>query len=247
MKTLCIAIGLMLCIFGAACATTKPLLSTVADLDGNGKKEKIWITTVKEDKNHGEHFILHIDKASVIIHAEKLLRFVIIDIDRSDKYKEIDVQTNSGGDGTDHRIYWYDGKNINEIDKLYLKVDYKGNGIVLNSTWTGNVMITEKYVLDKKTRKLKKIPQEMYYVGSPHKVLISFPVFYSRHSNEVVANVERNSNILVLAYAPNPVDPKTGDSDIMYDWFLVKTQSGLLGWVQLQTLAQYVEGMQGAG
>lgn len=242
-KTLIATIGL-LCAFGFACAATKHVTSAIADLDGNGRKEKVWITTVKNVKSQLEHSILHVDKADIEISAEHVYGLVIVDVERSDPYKEIDVSTNSGGDPTGHKIYWFDGKSIRQMANLIWKPDYKGNGIVLGQNW---MIITDKYVLDKKSRKLVLVPQEMYYIGKQHKVLRGFPIYYSRQSKSVVANVERNSTVIVLAYVPSPpgTDPKR--HDVMQDWFLIKTQSGLLGWVRLQTLSRYVEGMQGAG
>lgn len=247
MKILPVTIALVLCVFGGACAAAKPVTSTVADLDGNGRKEKVWITTVKDAKNRPDYFILHVGKAEARIDDEQLDGLVIIDIDRSDKCQEIDVQTYGGSDATHHSIYWFDGKSIRQMANLYWKADYKGNGIVLNSGWTGFVEIINKYVLDKKSRKLVLVPQEMYYVGTKHKVTQSFPVYYSRQSKSVVANVEKNSVITALVYVPDSASSNPQKHDVMQEWFLVKTQSGLLGWARLQTLAQYVEGMQGAG
>jgi len=245
-KTFIAAIGL-LWILGSACAAVKPTMSAVADLDGNGRKEKVWITLVKDAKNYSDHFILHVDKAEVQIYGE-FDGLAIVDIDRSDRYKEIDIRTYGGSDIVDHNIYWYDSKSIQKLADLSSKTDYKGNGIVLNRWWTCYVSITDKYVMDKRPRKLVLVPQEMYYIGKQHKVLRSFPIYYSRQNKSVVANVEPNSAITVLVYVLNQVDPKNPEKhDVMKEWFLIKTQSGLLGWVQLQTLTEDVERMQGAG
>lgn len=247
MKILPVTMALVFCVLGCACAAAKPVMSTVADLDGNGHKEKVWVTTVKNVKSHLDYSTLHVDKADIEINAEHVYGFVIVDVDRSDPYREIDVSTNSGGDGTDHQIYWYDGKSIRQMANLSWYADYKGNGIVLGQTWNCYVWIIDKYVLDKKSRKLILVPQEIYYVGAKHKVTESFPIYYSRQSKSVVANVERNSTVVVLAYVPAPAGTNPEKHDVTQDWFLLKTQSGLLGWVRLQTLSRYVEGMQGAG
>lgn len=249
MRLLTTSVVLICCIVacGHAAIKPKPVTSAVADLDGNGRKEKVWITTVKNVKSHLDYFTLHVDKADIEINAEHVYGLVIVDVDRSDPYKEIDVSTNSGGDATDHKIYWFDGKSIRQMANLIWKADYKGNGIVLGQNWNCYVMITDKYVLDKKSRKLVLVPQEMYYIGLKHKVTQSFPVYYSRQSKSVVANVERNSTITVLIYVPAPAGTNSDKHDVMDEWFLIKTQSGLLGWVQLRTLTLYVYGMQGAG
>lgn len=247
MKVFLVTIALVLCVLGCACAAAKPITSTTADLDGNGRKEKVWVTLAKASTNLTDHSTLHVDKAEVPFYGE-YDGLEIVDIDRSDRYKEIDVRTYSGSDAVDHNIYWYDGKSIQKMADLSWKADYKGNGIVLNQVWTCYVTIIEKYVLDKKSRKLVLVPQEMYYVGTKRKVLRSFPVYYSRQGNSIVANVETNSTITVLVYVPNQAARKSpGKYDVMQEWFLIKTQSGLLGWVRLQTLSQYVQGMQGAG
>lgn len=246
MKILSATIALVFCIASFACAKTKIPAPATVDLDGNGHKEKVWIAAVNDTKDHVDHCILHVDKAEVPVYGE-LGGLAIIDVDRSDAYKEIDVWTYSGSDMADHSIYWYDGAKIHKMADLSWSVDYRGNGIVLNSSWTGYVAITNKYILNKKARTLELVPQEMYYIGAAHKTAERFPIYYSRQSKSVVATVERNSTITILVYVPAPPGTDLDKHDMMQDWFLIKTQSGLLGWVRLQTLAEYVEGMQGAG
>lgn len=247
MKTLFIATALAFCILGCAHAAEKQPAAAITDLNGDGHKEKIWVTIAKDKQNRPDHFVLHIDKAEATINDEQLDKFVIVDIGQADRYKEVDVQTYGGSDATYHNIYWHDGKSIRRVGKLSWDVDYKRNGIVLNKAWNCFVGVTEKYILDRKSRALERVPQEMYYIGDQHKVIEGFPIYYSRQSKSVVANVERNSKITVLIYVPEPESKTAEKHDVMQEWFLIKTQSGLLGWVRLQMLAQYVEGMQGAG
>lgn len=254
MKTLITAIGI-LCILGSGCAASRSAMaaksmSAAADLDGDGHKENISVTSVPDvNPDRGVRFILRVGKAEARIDGDSLEGLAIVDIDRADKYKEIDVKTGTAGiDPITHNIYWYDGKTIHEVGRLTGGVDIKGNRIVLHHWFNCYVGITDKYVLDKKTRTLVLVPQEMYYIGLQRKVLQSFPVYYSRQSKSVVANVEKNSTITILAYVPNAPDPKDpGKVDVMGEWFLIKTQSGLLGWAQLETISQRVEGMAGAG
>ena len=130
-------------------------------------------------------------------------------------------------------LYAFDGKKITELGRVPALSEVRGNGIVLVDGWAGFWNRREKHVLDKSTGRLKHLPQELYWVNAEGTVKSSFPLRRSRADATVIANTAPGSKIVVVAYAPGA---KRGD-----DWYLVRTESGLLGWTRLEALEKSAE------
>lgn len=201
------------------------------DLNGDGKVEEVSIS-IKDME-----FLLKVDKASIKGELNgEVHGFAIVDIDTTDQYKEIAVHTPGDSDDDEYLIYWYDGKAIKEMGKLSRWPEIPGNGIVLVNDWMGFWQKRDKYVLDNKTRTLQLVPQELYYVGIEAAVKESFPIYKTRTGSEIVANLKPDSKIFILVCDPSPAD---------YDshWYLIKSETGLVGWATLGSFAGKVEGL----
>jgi len=72
--------------------------------------------------------------------------FIIIDIDTSDKYKEIAVHTPGPSDDDEYIIYWYDGNSIKEVGRVSRWPTFPGNGIVYVDDWMGFWMKRDKCI-----------------------------------------------------------------------------------------------------
>lgn len=216
------------------------LKSAAADLDGDGVAEKI---AIEVDGKTGM-FVLRIGGQS----ARDGTRddqgappegFEIVDIDPADRFKEVVVETQAQCElcGQQTFIYGYD-KAVKKIGQLGKGVEFKGYGMVLEYQWQGFWTSQTKYVLDAKTRQLKAVPQPFYSVGLPATVRKSFAIYGRQRADpaEVVANLKPGSAILVVAaeYKPQP------------RWYLVKSESGLMGWVGEGVLGGSVEGLPSA-
>jgi len=203
-----------------------------ADLNGDGKKEKISISGVT---NLGD-FVLQVDR--VFIKGKLCDRtngFTIVDIDTNDKYKEIAVHTHGPSDDDEYLIYWYDGKSIKEMGKLWRWPKFFGNGKVLVKDWMGFWLRTKKYILTKE-RTLKLVPQEFYFVGVGGTVTKSLPILEERNGKEVVANLRVGSKVLIVLCDTSPED--YGDY-----WYLIKSDTNILGWVKQRDVYDYLEGL----
>lgn len=215
------------------------MMSGNVDVDGDGGPESI---TVTMGEGYGE-FTLSIDGMTTVGMFEMgdTDGFAVVDIDSSDPYKEIAVHTPGPSDDDEYLIYFYDGTSIKEMGRLSRWPKFSGNGIVLVDGWMGFWSIRDKYVLDKRTRILRHVPQELYYVGVEAHAKKSFPVYKSRTGSDVIANTMPNSNFLILACDPSPKClNKYGEVDnYSCDWYLIKTVTGLVGWVRFETLMDY--------
>jgi hypothetical protein len=213
--------------------------SAIDDLNGDSQADNISLSSDLQANT----FTLKINDASI---TEKLIEqgespqgFYVVDLDKSDRFKEISVSLYGGCDpcGAEY-VYSFD-KGIKKVAELPPAPSYLGNGFVLTHTWSGFWTATTKYALDKKSGTLKEVPQSFYYLGLAATVKTTFPLYRGQreNTNEVVANLKPGSKILVLA-AEYKKEPK---------WYLVKSESGLLGWARVEKLIENSEGLPSAG
>jgi hypothetical protein len=207
------------------------LQGTQEDLNNDGKLDTISISIVKGSSK----FTLTVNQAKVTGFLGSAPGdadfepdgFYIVDIDTSDNYKEIAVHSPGPSDDDVYLIYYYDGKSLHKMGKLSRWPTFSGNGIVLVENWGGFWRIKDKYIVEKGTRKLKKVPQEFYYVGVVGQVKNSFPIYFSRQSKAVVANLQPGSQVSIVL-ADLTAAPK--------EWYLIKSATGLLGWATVGAL-----------
>lgn len=238
---LAVALGVTLPQTPAAIAQTSPRLLK-ADLDGDGTPETVKLTTTR-GANDEQSFTLTVNVATVTrkLELEADVEMKIIDVDRSDKFKEVLIQGVGASDYSYTFVYHYDGKALIEILKAEGQggVEFSGNGIALQSDWMGFWTRKRKHQLDNTTQRFREVPQEIYYVGIEGKVKETFPVYERRGATTVVANTRAGSTMLVVACDPSP--HCTGDTNDACHWYLIKTETGLLGWVRLETLRDKAE------
>lgn len=208
-------IGLAPIVFGFS-------LSKTVDLDGDGRPDTIGLEIHEETDSYILTVNGHIAKGTL----EFVDGFKIIDIDTSDRRKEIAVHSPGPSDDDVYIIYDYDGKSLKRMATLSRWPVFLGNGVVYVDNWMGFWTIRRKYQLDSKKRQLNCVPQEFYYVGVEATVRRSFPILQRRDDRSaVVAKLKPNSKVMILLCDPSP--KAYGD-----DWYLIKSESGLVGWTK---------------
>jgi len=103
---------------------------------------------------------------------------------------------------------------------------FPGNGIVYVDDWAGFWKRMDKYVLNKQTRKLDHVKQPFYYVGVTGTVDSSIPIYAATDMKTPVANLLPKSAVLILLN-----DGKEN--------YLLKSTTGLVGWVKEDTLNRH--------
>lgn len=197
-----------------------------ADLNGDNKLDKISLSVKIES---GE-FILKINNASIngsfyniefSDNLDKEIGFNIVDIDKRDKYKEIEIFYNGYRyDLREFHIFTFDGNLIKiMLGPVCTCPAYSGYGIVLIDEWKDFWTKREKYVLNRKTRNLELVPQGLYYMGVEARVREMFPIYRTRTGSDIVAKMRPSSKCLILVYDPE-------------GWYLMKSVSGLVGWTK---------------
>lgn len=205
------------------------------DLDGDGKPETL---TVRWDLDQGG-FTLQVGGAEVTVKTEDPNEggLEVVDLEGSDKWKEVAITT--GMTDSDHRVFLYgfDGKTLKALGEVHALTEAKGNGIILSDTWMGFWNKREKYVLDRPSWKVRQVSQPLYFVGVEAKVKQSFALVQGRGDKTPVAILAPESRIQVLA-------ADTSARPVLY---LVKSSTGLLGWALGTDLEKNTQGLPFAG
>lgn len=219
---------------GAAASAQEAVTSCKGDFDGDGKQEEALLSQITEEGS----FILSVGNISIRGKLENGEADLVkkVDIDSSDKTREIAVHTSGPSDDNEWLFYRFDGKSLVELGRIFGSCDIAGNGIIIADQWMGFWTRKEKFVLDDTTKKLKAVPQQFYFVGVEAKVKKSFPIFRTRTSKEVVANLMEGSTVLFVAS-----DLSSGEYGD--EWYLIRSKTGLLGWAKIAAIQEKVEGL----
>lgn len=197
------------------------------DLDGDGSADSI-VLEVSEDSVGG--FLLKINDKSVKGRLGDIpTGFFVRDIDTSDRFTEVLVYTPGPSDDDEYLLYQYDGKRIWELGHLSRWPLFLGNGIVYVKDWMGFWEKVDKFVMNKKERRLRRIPQELYYVGVKATVAQSFPIYQTPKSPVILANLKVGSRIEILAWLP-----QFERDEYSKQWYLIRTEYGLLGYAPFE-------------
>ena len=230
-RTFAVTTFLLLTPLGAI--AREPVSALSEDLNGDGKKETVSLKWKEGDSN----YVLKTGGSTVQGRGDeaRVEGVSVVDLNTSDKWKELVVHIELPWD--EHRLdlYGFDGKDLKLLGSVPTLSQAHGNGIFLSDDWWGFWNRRDKYVLNREKWKIERIPQNVYYVGEEATVTTSFPLTFDRSGKDVVANLATNSEILVLA-----ADPAIPGK---LPWFLVKSSTGLLGWAEGEALTQYTTGL----
>src|SRR5688572_15578787 len=204
--------------------------SAKADLDGDGKEETIAV----------EASTLTIDtkKLGTKLQTSEALRFAIIDLDQSDKKREVLVVAPEANDLADYLVLAWSDKKIVELGRFGGQIpsepELSGGGFLTYGAWEGFYTRRVKLVLDAKKQKLAELIPELYAVDVSVKVKESFPLYTTRARKDVLARVKAGSEVTIVACGAS----KAGAA---CDLFLVRSSTGLLGFVSFAELEKGAE------
>jgi len=228
---------LFLALFNLSFSQNLYKFSAEDDLNSDRTLDKIQLKTVDYET------VLFVNGKSVVVAFEEadVVGFKIIDVDKTDSYKEILVAGEDPGGLSKFKMYWFDGKQIQFMNTLY-NPTFNGNGFVYDDTWESFWTKRDKYKLDKKTHQLTIVPQFAYYVGIKNIVVTNwFAIYSDKKMTKKLATLSKNSKIeILLCDTRNSKD----ENDFIY---LVKSKTGLVGWVKADVLQKNCEGFNYAG
>ena len=214
------------------------VFSKQTDLNSDKVVDKISLT-----QNDDMTLTLAIGNAKKNFECEQgdVAGFKIVDINKNDIFKEIEIIAEGPGGEIFTKLFWFDGKEIYLMNSFKGYLTIKGNGIVYadnqESFWTRR----SKFILDKLTHKLKETPQFAYYVGIENITVKNYVSIYADENlTQKTATLSKNSKITILLC-------KKHKSDENKDIYLIKSKSGLTGWIKYSELEKNCSGFNFAG
>lgn len=228
------------------------VFSIKTDLNSDNQPETIKLE--KTGINFGYKLTINNQESLGTFKMEETDGFKVIDIDTQDKYKEIAVHSSGPGDDMSDNvifIYWFNGKEIFLIDQLNGQATFNENGIIYLDNWEGFWTSRDKYILDKNSRNISFGRPFGYYVGVKAKVKTSFTIFQEQALKNKVAVLNVGSDIEILLCDKDEHRYINDDGSIEYTGvtessrykYLIKSQSGLLGWISNKDISESIEGL----
>jgi hypothetical protein len=200
------------------------VMSAAADLNGDGKAERIALTPAGPSSSK---FTLRAGRAKIAgdLREDPIDGLQIVDVDTHDRYREVAVHSPGPSDDDVWALYWYDGKALHHMGTVSRWPTFVGNGDVVVKCWDGWWEPTELYRLVPKTHRLKLVPQEFHYVGTPGTARAAFVLYTDRSKKTVLVTVPEGRKVTLLVSAG--------------EWYLVQSPSGLVGWMRMPIGHEY--------
>jgi hypothetical protein len=215
------------------------------DITGDGVKEDISI--VPDADSSGFLLTVNSSKIKGKLSNGPVDGFQIVDVLADDGFKEIAVHTSGPSDDDQYIVYRFNGSTITQLAMFERWPKFLGNGIVYVDDWMGFWKKREKYQLDQAKNQILIVPQQYYFVGIDIKINKSFPIYkyYEKYNKTavakpVIANLKETTTATILLYAPLPTTKNGGETP---EWYLIKSESGLLGWAPLSSFIDKVDGL----
>lgn len=203
------------------------------DLDGDARKDKVQIYA------HENTVCIQINRTELVLH-NGFSSVQVVDTYKKDKYRELLIHTGDGLDYSAYELFRYTGKRIVKLGRLFSPT-FSGNGIVYSNQWMGFWQKVQKWTLQRKKLRLVAAAQELFSVGVSARVKTSFPIFQKHsRSSAKIAYLRKKSRIKILvAYAISQNENKI--------WYLVRSSTGLIGWVDANTVHRKMSEVPWAG
>lgn len=171
-------------------------------------------------------------------------RVAVVDLDASDRTKELLVLEEGASDLRSFVLLRYEKQKLVVLGRFGGQTprdpEIVGNGFVAFGLWEGFYTRRVKLALDAKQRLVEVVP-ELYAIDATLKVKESVAIFTTRAKKEILARPKVGSDVVLVAHDRAPVC-KPGDLGLEpCDWFLVRTATGLLGWIDGGELVKLVE------
>ena len=205
------------------------------DIDGDNNSEDIKLTLM-EDEIGWRNFLLTIDSDSVFgEHSYNVNGFLVIDLDTSDKFKEVAVYT-PNVNGPDEFIFYKYDEQIKEIGKIESYATFPGDGKIVVDTemmfWTK----TDTILYDTENDSFVFDPRKHYEINIAAVVLEPFSLYSDRENFIIIEKLDIGNKVVVVACDASPFcDEESPNSDWNCDWYQIKSDSETIGWSQLKS------------
>lgn len=205
------------------------------DLDGNNEEENVKLTLIEDDIGW-KNFVLTINNDSVFgKHSYNVNGFLIIDLDTSDKFKEVAVYTPNVNGPDEYIIYKYD-KQIKEIGRINSYATFPGNREIIVRTLMMFWSKIDTVFYDEVSGTLVSNPKEFYEINIEAEVLEPFSIYSDRENFMVLEELDIDDVVVVIACDTSPLCGEETPNSYWYcGWYQIKSDSDEIGWAQLKS------------
>lgn len=230
----------------------------ITDLNSDGVNETITVSFPGKNDTWGfvydGNYIMKVGSQVIDARPDEMMggEITIIDVDKSDNFRELLITSYGASDFHTFHIYRYDG-TMRQIGTIVGAANLRseGNGGVLADKWMGFWTKTETYNYDPGTGTFAFTDREFYDVNQAATVKKSFKVLKTRLDDGEEAGWFRPDAKITVVKADltpncNTNDGYNGD-DFFCDWYLIRGSDGMEGWIRIKDLQDNVEGLIWAG
>ena len=220
-----------------------PSATTVsADLAGDGAKVLCKLE-IKKEAGDDDHFIEATLKVGSESHpmGEEFMGYECelkaYSISGDTKQKVLVASAFSESDYVRRHFFTLVNGKLKELGFLEGQGDITvpGNGTVISTSWMGFWSRTEKHVFGPDLT-LAPLAQEFYSVNVEGTVTKSFPVYQTRSTKVLLANTRKGSKFQVILWDPASRKVVNDEENLNDQWYLIRTESGFVGWVRGESL-----------
>lgn len=208
----------------------------VVDLNGDGITDVINLVAKEEDGDFS-NFVLMINQQEIRgKHSYNVDKFIVVDIDKSDKQKEVAVHTPNVNGPDEYIIYKYDGTEIKQIGRTYSTTTFNGDGTLDVVSYMPFWDKRDTYVYDRGTDELVMEAKKHYDIEVECEVLENFAV-HPGIGKEIIGYALKGEKIKILKAIPKDNCDKTGP----YAWglcdeFYFTANNGKEGWATMEQM-----------
>lgn len=198
----------------------------LADLDGDGQPETI--SFVRAENPHEAawsdtpDFTLAVNGITVSGDLPFAEGLVVVDLDTTDASREVAVFTHGPGSRDTYLLYSYDSSALREIGQVSGYPKFPGDGRIVATDWQDFWFRRKVYVVTVSGH-IEQAYQKLYSVNAPATAKVTVPLYVDKGAEEVVWTLQPGDEVTVLL--------ADIDGDPPEAWYLLKTGSGILGWV----------------
>jgi len=233
------------------------------DLNGDGIIEHIEVEYVEDtdeqmrsyydaDFYYSGNYIVRINDQEVTGWSEVPEAAEIVDIDENDGRMELLLADDGPSNETNCIIYGWNGEEIYTVGEFYGSREFDGHGTIYSGVsqefWTATFIDR----LNPDTHTLYTVPQDLYFVdnccnqiidnGCMYTVTVAFPLYKDASGSQIIENLEPGSEITFIAAKPN-VNYENYDTWEFFEWYLLRTDDNVLGWIDFWTFYDKLEGL----
>lgn len=230
-------------LYGCSFANT---IQAKADLNGDGKIDAI--SCESKVVNGRDKCQLTVNGKSVRFELENGVKHLkVVDVDSSDRFKEVYLQGAGDGDYPVDRIFRFDGKKLIDMGELGGTAFFDGSGRVVVTGWLAGFVDSYGVMrYDKsKHRFVSEAIPDLYPMDTQTKATKPFSVYTNSECKKTLIQVRAGDKVKLVAAKVIRISSRKNPVDDVR--VLIRTKHGMLGWVEKKVIQTRVKQFPCAG